>query len=209
MPRPKLSPRVSGKHSSWPRAGNSVVMRPSAVFNIPPQLWLEAWRAVQAPSIGAMCQLPPPQALPQAHLVGTALWQTRGTCWCLTEAVTCPEHHISSLFGMRGESRCNARPGLALLLSLARWGAGRTPPTGAALAPSALIHPSGAAATRSHVGKVVNVATGFWCFQESIALGNFCLQLSLVPAWQMKSKWDYLKAFQLGLNFRASQFKTK
>lgn len=65
-------------------------------------------------------------AMPHGHPVGIDLRWTGSTCRSLTEAVMLPGHHISALCGMRGEHRCKGRPGLALLLPLARWGAGRT-----------------------------------------------------------------------------------
>lgn len=126
MLQPKLSPKDRGRHSSWLRARNSAVIRPSAAFNWPPQLRLMAWRALQAPSIIDTCQPPPPPATPLAHPVGTALQQTGSICRSLTGAVMLPRQHISALRGMRGEHRCKGRPGIALLLPLARCAAGRT-----------------------------------------------------------------------------------
>lgn len=190
-----------------------MVMIAGVAFDSPPQLWLTAWRMFQAPSMAATCRPPPPPVMPQAHAVGIALWQTGSTCQSLTEVAMLPGHHISVFFGMRGEHRCKGRSGLALLLPLARWGAGRT-----------LSH------SNSSWNKCPNPSfrcssSLLWCRQScQYGRGFFQPPRTYCPKERLsavilhscpchhskqKTKWDYLKSFQLGLNFCILQFKTE
>lgn len=143
---------------------------------------------------------------PHTHPAGAALQWTGSTCQSLTEAAMLSGHHISAVCGMRGEHRCKGRPRLAILLPLARWGAGRTLTYGSSFYPKCS-EPS------FRCGNSL-----LWCRQSChrflLLPRAYCtgeLLSAAVPSANMTERVvnETLKAFQLRLNFSALQFKTK
>lgn len=144
---------------------------------------------------------PTTPAMPHGHPVDTALGWTGSTCQSLRGSNAPWAPRFCSLWHegwaqMQGETWACSSP------VPGKVGSRKDPHPQQQLLPQALwFHPSGTAPAHSGVGKVANMATGFCGLQEPIALGNFCLQLSLAQAWQTGKQMRLFKSFPARAKF--------